>query len=124
MPKTILKVMKVILDTNFLIDCMRFKVDLKELGNELFVLDSVIFEIGKIAKRGTKESSLAKLALEFIAKNNFKILETGKNDADESLLAYSKDYAIATHDKALKNKLKKAGAKIIYIRQKKYLVVE
>lgn len=118
--------MKIILDTNFLIDCIRFKTDLRtELaGNELFVLDSVIFEIGKIAKRGTKESSFAKLALEFIAKNNFKILETDKKDADESLLAYSKEYAIATHDRVLKNKLKKTGAKIIYIRQKKYLVVE
>jgi len=118
--------MKVILDTNFLIDCIRFKIDLKKelVGNEMFVLDAVIFEIGKIAKRGTKESSLAKLALEFIAKNNFKILETDKRDADESLLAYSKDYAIATHDKTLKNKLKKAGAKIIYIRQKKYLITD
>lgn len=117
--------MKIILDTNFLIDCLRFKVDLTELsGNELFVLDSVIFEIGKITERGTKESSLAKLALEFIARSNFKILETGKKDADESLIKYSKEYAIATHDIALKNKLKKLGAKIIYIRQKKYLVVE
>jgi len=119
--------MKVILDTNFLIDCLRFKIDLKsELsGDELFVLDSVIFEIGKIAKRGTKESSLAKLALEFIARNNFKILETGKKDTDKSLIEYSKKgYAIATHDKALKNKLKKLGAKLLYIRQKKYLVVD
>ncbi len=118
--------MKIILDTNFLIDCIRFKIDLKSelAGNELFVLDSVIFEIGKIAKRRTKESALAKLALEFVAKNNFKILETSKKDADESLLTYSREYAIATHDRALKNKLKKAGAKIIYIRQKKYLVVE
>jgi rRNA-processing protein FCF1 len=118
--------MKIILDTNFLIDCVRFKIDLKSelAGNELFVLDSIIFEIGKIAKRGTKESSLAKLALEFIAKNNLKLLETGKKDADESLIAYSKSYAIATHDRILKNKLKKLGAKIIYTRQKKYLVVE
>jgi len=119
--------MKVILDTNFLIDCLRFKVDLKsELsGNELFVLDSVIFEIGKIMRGGTKESSLAKLVLELVAKNNFKVLVTGKKNVDESLLDYSKQgYAIATHDKILKNKLKKADAKIIYIRQKKYLVVE
>jgi rRNA-processing protein FCF1 len=118
--------MKIILDTNFLIDSIRFKIDLKSelAGNELFVLDSVIFEIGKIAKRGTKESALAKLALEFIAKNNIKILETDKKDADESLIEYSKDYAIATHDRALKNKLKKVGAKIIYIRQKKYIVTE
>jgi rRNA-processing protein FCF1 len=118
--------MKIILDTNFLIDCIRFKIDIKSelTGNELFVLDSVIFEIGKIAKRGTKESALAKLALEFIAKNNIKILETDKKDADESLIEYSKDYAIATHDRVLKNKLKKVGAKIIYIRQKKYIVTE
>jgi len=118
--------MKIILDTNFLIDCIRFKIDIKSelAGNDLFVLDSVIFEIGKIAKRGTKESSLAKLALEFIAKNNLKLLETGKKDADESLLAYSKDYAIATHDRVLKNKLKKLGAKLIYIRQKKYVVTD
>lgn len=118
--------MKVILDTNFLIDCLRFKVDVKSelAGNELFILDSVVFEIGKIMERRTKESSLARLALEFIAKNNFKMLETGKKDADESLIKYSKEYAIATHDRALKNKLKKLGAKLIYIRQKKYLVVE
>ena len=118
--------MKIILDTNFLIDCIRFKIDIKSelAGNDLFVLDSVIFEIGKIAKRGTKESSLAKLALEFIAKNNLKLLETGKKDVDESLLAYSKNYTIATHDRVLKNKLKKLGAKLIYVRQKKYLVVD
>jgi rRNA-processing protein FCF1 len=119
--------MKIILDTNFLIDCLRFKIDIKSelAGNKLFVLDSVIFEIEKIAKRGTKESSLAKLALEFINKNNLKILETGKKDADESLILYSKEgYAIATHDRVLKNKLKKMGAKLIYVRQKKYLVVD
>ena len=118
--------MKIILDTNFLVDCVRFKVDLKSelAGNELFVLDSVIFELEKISKRGTKESSLARLALDFINKNNLKILETGRKDADESLIRHSKEYAIATHDRVLKNKLKKLGAKIIYIRQKKYLVVE
>jgi rRNA-processing protein FCF1 len=118
--------MKVILDTNFLIDCMRFKVDLKAelVGNELLVLDSVIFEIGKIIKRGTKESSLARLALEFVTKNNIRIIETGEKNADKPLFLYSKDCAIATNDRALRNKLKKAGSKVIYLRQKKYLVVE
>jgi len=119
--------MKIILDTNFLVDCIRFKIDIKtELaGNELFVLDSIIFEIEKIIERGTKESTLAKIALDFINKNNFKILEAEENNVDESLISYSKQgYAIATHDRALKTKLKKAGAKIIYIRQKKYLVTD
>ena len=118
--------MKIILDTNFLIDCLRFNIDIKaELaGNELFVSKSILFEIEKIKERGTKESSLAKLALDFINKNNFKILEF-EDDVDESLVLYSKHgYVIATHDKTLKNRLKKEKAKIIYIRQKKYLVTE
>jgi hypothetical protein len=119
--------MKIILDTNFLIDSIRFNIDLKsELsGNDVFVLDAVIFEIEKIVKRGTKESSLAKLALEFINENNIKQLKAEENSVDESLISYSKQgYAIATHDRALKTKLKKAGAKLIYIRQKRYLVTE
>ena len=119
--------MKIILDTNFLIDCIRFKIDLKsELrGNELFVLDSIIFEIEKIIERGTNESKLAKLALDFINKNDIKMLESKERDTDESLISYSKKgYVIATHDRALKNRLKEIGAKFIYVRQKKYVVKE
>lgn len=116
--------MKIILDTNFLIDCMRFKIDIRgELaGHELFVSRSILFEIEKIMARGTKESSLAKMALEFINENNLKVLDS-EEDVDESLINYSKEgYVIATHDRALKSRLKKMSAKIIYIRQKKYLV--
>ena len=119
--------MKIILDTNFLIDCLRFNVDIKsELsGNEIFILDGSIFEIEKIAKRKTKESALARIALEFIAKNNIKILHADEKDVDESLIAYSSQgYAIATHDSKLRNKLKKLNAKVIFIRQKKYVVIE
>lgn len=119
--------MKIILDTNFLIDSIRFNIDLKSelAGNDIFVLDSVIFEIEKIVKRGTKESSLAKLALEFINKNSIKKLKAEESSVDESLISYSRQgYAIATHDRALKARLKKASAKLIYIRQKRYLLVE
>jgi len=119
--------MKIILDTNFLVDSIRFKIDLKSelAGNELFVLDSIIFEMGKIIERKTKESVLAKLALEFAKGKNIKILKSNEKETDESLISYSKQgYAIATHDRILKNKLKKAGAKIIYTRQKKYLVID
>jgi rRNA-processing protein FCF1 len=119
--------MKVILDTNFLVDCMRFKVDLNSelAGNELFVLDSVIFEIEKIVDRRTSESSLAKLALEFINKNNIRQLKSEEKSVDDSLISYSKQgYVIATHDRELKSKLKSVGAKLIYVRQKRYLVTE
>ncbi len=119
--------MRIILDTNFLIDCIRFKIDLEsELrGNELFVLDSIIFEIEKITKRGTKESSLAKLALDYIKRKHLKILKPKEKNTDLSLLNYSKKgYAMATQDKVLKNKIKKAGGKLIFIRQKRYVVFE
>jgi len=118
--------MKVILDTNFLIDFLRFNVGLNELaGSELFTLDTNIVEIERLAERKTAESKLANLALQFLATNNIKILKSMERETDNSLVTYSKEgYAIATHDKVLKGKLKKAGARIIYIRQKRYLVVE
>lgn len=117
--------MKIILDTNFLIDCIRFKIDIKsELrGNELFIVESIIPEIEKISKRKTKESPLAKITLEIIS--NFKILESREKETDDSLIEYSKEgYAVATQDKVLKNKIKKIGGKVTYIRQKKYVIFE
>jgi len=119
--------MRIILDTNFLIDCIRFKIDLKfELaGNELFILDSIMSEIEKVAERETKESSLAKLALAYIKKKDLKILKPKEKNTDLSLLNYSKrGYVIATHDKVLKNKIKKEGGKVTFIRQKRYVVFE
>ncbi len=96
--------MKIILDTNFLVDCIRFNIDLEyELaGNDLFVLDSTIFEIEKITKRNSNEASLAKLALNCVKRKDLKILKSKEKDTDKSLLEYSKQgYVIATHDRVL-----------------------
>jgi rRNA-processing protein FCF1 len=112
--------MKVILDTNFLIDSFRFKVDLKKelAGSEVFMLKSQLFELRQIEERGTSDSKLAKMALMFA--KNVRMLEPIQAKVDDSLVSYSKEgYAIATHDRKLKEKLK--GAKIVYIRQKRYL---
>ena len=117
--------MKIILDTNFLIDCIRFKIDIKSefRGNELFIVESIIPEIERITKRKTKESSLAKIVLEIIS--NLKTLKSIQKETDDSLIEYSKEgYAIATQDRTLKNKIKKTGGKTIYIRQKKYVSFE
>jgi rRNA-processing protein FCF1 len=118
--------MKIILDTNFLVDCIRFKIDLKSelAGSELFVLDALFFEMENIVRRGTYESKLAKLALNFVESNSINILETEGSNVDDSLISYSKQgYEIATNDKELRGRLKKVGSKIIYIRQKRYLVI-
>jgi rRNA-processing protein FCF1 len=112
--------MKIILDTNFLMDVLRFKIDIRcELaGNELFMLKSEIFELRQIKERGSKDSKLAGVALEF--SKSVKMLEPIQAKVDDSLVSYSKvGYAIATHDRKLKEKLK--GSRIIYVRQKRYL---
>ncbi|OGI12630.1 hypothetical protein A3K64_03430 [Candidatus Micrarchaeota archaeon RBG_16_36_9] len=119
--------MKIILDTNFLVDFIRFKINFESefIGNDMFVLDSTIYEIEEITKRKSTEASLAKLALEYVKRKGLKILKSKETNTDSSLLEYSKEgYAIATHDRVLKNRIKKAGGKIIFIRQKRYVVFE
>jgi rRNA-processing protein FCF1 len=119
--------MKVILDTNFLIDCIRFRIDVKDelSGNEIYVLDSVMFEIDKIAQKETQEASLARMASEFIEKNEIMVLESKTKNADKALVAYAREgYAIATQDKGLKDKVKRGGGRVFYIRQQSYVVFE
>ena len=118
--------MKILLDTNFLVDVIRFKIGLSELkGDDLFVLDSVVEELKDITAGSGKDSVSARLALELIEGKGLKILKSKERQADLSLLEYGKNgYVIATQDLVLKRKLKVVGAKIACIRQKKYVIIE
>ena len=117
---------KILLDTNFLIDVARFKIDLSELhhlvsGGQLCVIFPVIEELEKIAHTKTKESRYARAAL-FLASNLKKISVTGS--ADEALLRMANEKTIvATNDRELRKKLIKAGVKTIYLRAKKHLAI-
>jgi rRNA-processing protein FCF1 len=118
--------MKIILDTNFLIDMFRFSVNAKSemAGNELFVLDDVVREVEKLVVTDKKESALANLALKFI-EANCKVLKSTQKETDDSLVDYSMDgYVIATHDRVLKGKIKDVGGRIAFIRQKNHVVIE
>ncbi len=118
--------MKIIFDTSFLVTAIKFKIDfLSELiGNEFFVLDSVIKELKKISKGKKKESIAAKVALELIKLKKIKILKS-KDGTDKSLLIYGKkDFVIATQDSELRKKLKSEKVKVIYLKGRKYLTVE
>lgn len=119
--------MRVILDTNFIVDSIRFKIPIfSELaGNEIFVLDSIEKELETIIKRGTNEAKLAKLAKQVLESKGLKALKSIEKNTDMSLLAYSqKEYTIATQDSLLRNLIREKGGKTIFIRQKKYLVLE
>ncbi len=119
--------MKTILDTNFVLIPAQFKVDIySELANnQLYILDKTIDELKSIIKfQSLKHKKAAKLALSLIKANKVKIIKTNSNlHTDDSILETAKKlkYAVATQDKALKQKLKKNKVKIITLRQKKYL---
>ena len=84
-----------------------------------------MIELATIAEGKSKSALLAKLALSQIHKKPLKVLKTKETSADPALLSLSKKgYIIATHDKVLKQKIKKARGNIIFIRQKKYVVFE
>ena len=66
--------MKILLDTNFLIDLMRFKIDLSELrGDELFVDEAVVNELRGISRGNSKDAVSAKMALVVLETKGLKV---------------------------------------------------
>jgi len=119
--------MKIIVDTNFLIYSLRFKIDIvSELrGHSVFVLSRVIKELEWLSRKKSQDSMYAKLALSLIKRKSFKRLKSIEKTTDMSLVAYSKKgYAIATQDREIIKNVKRHGGKLIYLRQKKYVVFE
>lgn len=105
----------------------QFKIDIfSELrGNELFVLDGNITELENLSEGNSRDAIAAKIALDLVKRKDLKVLKSKEKNTDSSLLSYGKQrYAIATQDVILRDKLKKEGGKVIYIRQKKYVVFE
>lgn len=115
---------QIILDTNFLLHSIQFKIDLnKELNRilpfqfEIFILDKTIEELNFLEKKNPKTRLLAKIALQII--KNYKVIKSPKQKVDESLIALAnKDTIIATQDKEIKKQIK---SPIIIIRQKTHL---
>ena len=109
--------MKIILDTNFLIDCAKFHIDYSQELKEykLFTIKPIVKELEKLIKQ--KKGTHAKLALQILKHKGIKVLETKEGHVDD-LLVDMKGYAIATNDLNLK---KRFEGKIFTIRQKKYI---
>jgi len=125
---------KVILDTNFLLIPGQFKVDIftqiEKLMEYPFVLctvDKTTTELNKLAAAGKQKDKFAsKLALVMIRQKNLKTLQSfgSKKSVDDIIVKKSDSNTyIATQDKALRKRVRAKGAKIIGLRQKKYLVI-
>jgi len=131
--------MEILLDTNFLIYIAKYKIASeldKFFPKKLFLPEQVLREIKSIAAKGKgadKESAVIALALINNWKNNKKlfVVQTIVKSADKALLelaitkaANKEDIAVATLDKKLIKRLKKAKIGIIGIRQKKYIMLD
>jgi len=100
---------KVVLDTNFILSCIRKKIDffeeIKLMGLKPIIPEEVVSEITKFKEKKPE----AELALKIIKKNNYKKIELGKGHVDKKIINYSKKYPeiiIATLDREIKNKTK------------------
>lgn len=118
----------IILDTNFLIYILKYKIDLEEELNriiqenyKLIVLDRSIEELKNI-KGNLETKTLAKFAIKYIQLKNIKIIKTEENKHVDDLIRkqITKDTIVATQDRELKLSLK---CPVIIIRQKKYLSI-
>jgi len=120
--------MKVLIDTNMFLAPEKFKADifsqLKGFGyTKLFTLSRVLEELKKISEKRSKNAKAAKVGLILIEKYNVEILESSGH-VDKSLFNFSEEYAICTQDKALIRQLVENRRRVLFLKQKKYLVEE
>lgn len=105
---------KVLLDTSFILSCVREKVDfferLENMGYGIVVSNNVIKEIKRLADFGKtlKLREIATLALKVLASEEYESLEIKGRYVDAAIVNYLKtdrEYALATVDKELKKKV-------------------
>ncbi len=123
---------KIILDTNFIIYCTENKLDyaseidaMINEGYELVVPQQVVEEIEELGKTAKKFSdrTAAFLAMKVLRANNVKIVQTNARYADEAIISMMRiGDIVATLDQELKQKLRKS--RVIVIQGVKKLAFE
>jgi len=121
--------MKIIIDTNFILSCVKQKIDLLSQLDELFPFSeivvpfSVIDELKNLRKSRRikiKEREAADVSLQLIIKKKPKLENLGDN-VDNSIVDYAlknKDIVVASLDRGIINRLKNK-VKLVTIRNKK-----
>lgn len=111
---------RIIIDTDFLLDCVKWRIDLfREMERacdfqyELCIVDKTLEELE--GKTGSK------LAKEYAKR--MKVIETARDKPVDALILEMEPCIVATQDRELKEKLKKAHFSLMTIRQKKYFVM-
>ncbi|MDP2749971.1 MAG: hypothetical protein Q8O89_04015 [Nanoarchaeota archaeon] len=127
---------KIIIDTNFIMIPIQFKVDIyseiRELCDfpyELCVMNGTIDELKKIQKDKNQKSSdkmAAKIALSMLEKHKHSVIKSESKIVDDAIADYckDKDCIVATQDGLLKKRLKEQNTKLIILRAKRFLKFE
>jgi len=125
---------KVILDLNFLLVPLQFRVDIfEELNNllgraEPVILSTTIEELRRILKRSSGVRYLQfSTALRLAEKCEIIRVERRRGESyDDVIFRVAKDTGmpVATNDSELRKRLRKAGLATIYLRQKSKLEVD
>lgn len=128
--------MEILLDANFVISCVKQKIDFFSLADELFdekiefiICEEILDELENISrKRGEKirDKEAAKTALEIIKTIKPEIIKLNNKNVDEGIICYltnHKELVLATLDRELKRKIRGEGIKILTIRGKKSLEI-
>ena len=119
---------RIILDTNFIIDFVKWKIDLIgelkricDFSFQLFIPDAVMTELNAFPPR-SKEGQAYKVAM-LVLKNAIVISTRGGLADDVLVRLASKMDIVATQDQALKRRLRASGVGVVVIREKGYLAL-
>lgn len=118
-----------ILDTNFILTCIRNKIDFFEelytAGIKIIISSEVIDEIKRIAesKKKMRFRDEAELAIKLLDRNFFEKISLGKGHVDKKIIIYAEEnpkIIVATLDRDIK---KKVSNNKLVIRNKKKLEI-
>lgn len=127
--------MRVVLDTNFILYCIKKKIDIEEEIKkinengklELILLSPVLQEIKNFSvnkEKKLKDRMLAEVFLKMFKERviNVRVIDVNQKNPDEAIKVFclkNKDVFLASYDKELKKKLKN---KLVFIRKNRIVV--
>ena len=115
------KSFKVILDTNFLLTMVRYKIHAiteirSQIPVEFFVLSGIIDEMQVLSKEKKIKKEVS-IVTQILEKNNVQGIISKLKNVDDELVSLSKEYIVATNDKELRKRIREFGGKTIYIQK-------
>ena len=124
---------KILCDTNFLLVPLRFGVDIfYEAPNALndivdFYVSSRVLDEISLLRKDAKPSFDKELLFAQKMAEQCKVIEDHSDSlVDDSLIQLAKKhgFAIGTTDSELRKKAREQGVKVVYLRQRRYLVLD